>query len=317
MIAALLLLASIPLASTAGATAADTNNNLVVNPGFEAPNLSPWVITGTTSAVSIQAKDNHTPDGSHSAAYWSASDFQFTVSQTLVGLADGRYSLSAWSQGGGGEKVSKLFAKDYGGTQLNADFHNNGYNQWNNPQLTHININVTNGQCTIGFYVEGNAGNWGSFDDIVFTRIGDIEGTPSPLFMEPVNVSALVHMAPELPSVVKAVYMDDHSYAAVPVTWEPVNEAKYAQTGTFQVNGMVQGSEIPAVAKVAITLKSADLNGDQQINVADLALAVYYLQATSASADWDNAKAADLNNDGIVNQSDLQLITEKLLQGSI
>lgn len=312
-----LLAASILLVSLSGVNLAKAITiepiNLAVNGAFEEANTSPWVISGTTSAISIQAKDNHTEGGTHSAAYWSSSAFHFTVSQTIVGLPNGRYRLSAWSQGGGGESVSRLFAKDYGGDQLNADFIHTGYAQWKQSQLTHINIEITDGTCTIGFEIQGNAGNWGSLDDVTFTRIGDTESTSVPLDINPIQISTIIHAAPELPTVVKAVYRDDHSYKNTPVAWGTVTKSTYAQTGQFQVVGVVQGSDIPAVATVSVNLKSADLNGDQVINVADLALVVYYLQTAVGTVNWEMAAMADINNDGYVDMADLQRLVEQMV----
>lgn len=313
-----MLAASILLASLSGVNAAKAiaieSVNLALNGAFEEANTSPWVISGTNSAISIQTKDNHTEGGTHSAAYWSASAFHFTISQTIEGIPDGRYRLSAWTQGGGGENVSRLFAKDYGGEQLNTDFTHTGYGQWKQSQLTHINIEVTNGTCTIGIEIEGNAGNWGSLDDVTFTRIGDTESTSVPLDINPIQISTIIHAAPELPTVVKAVYRDDHSYKTTPVTWGTVTESTYSQTGQFQVTGVVQGSDIPAVATVSVNLKSADLNGDQVINVADLALVVYYLQTAVGTANWDVAAMADINNDGYVDIADLQRLVEQMVR---
>lgn len=313
MLAATILLASLSGINPARAIAIEPVN-LAANGAFEETNTSPWVISGTTSAISIQAKDNHTEGGTHSAAYWSSSSFHFTISQTIEGLPDGRYRLSAWTQGGGGENVSRLFAKDYGGEQLNADFTHTGYAQWKQSQLTHINIEVTNGTCIIGFEIQGNAENWGSFDDVTFTRIGDTESTSVPLDINPIQISTIIHAAPQLPTVVKAVYRDDHSYKTTPVTWETVTEVTYAQTGQFQVVGVVQGSDVPVVATVTVTLKSADLNDDQVVNVADLAMVVYYLQASVGTANWDVAAKADINNDDLVDIADLQRLVEQMVR---
>lgn len=313
MLAASMLLASLSGVNQAKAIAI-VPVNLAVNGAFEEANTSPWVISGTTSAISIQAKDNHTEGGTHSAAYWSASAFHFTISQTIEGLPNGRYRLSAWTQGGGGENVSRLFAKDYGGEQLNADFTHTGYAQWKQSQLTHINIEVTNGTCTFGFEIQGNAGNWGSLDDVSFTRIDDTESSSEPLDINPIQISTLIHAAPQLPTVVKAVYRDDLSYKTTPVTWETVTETTYAQTGQFHVVGNVQGLDVPFVATVTVILKSADLNDDQVVNVADLALVVYYLQAAVGAANWDAAAKADINNDGLIDIADLQRLVEQMVR---
>ncbi|MEW9701524.1 Ig-like domain-containing protein [Paenibacillus sp. SI8] len=316
LLTAFLLLGQWSGGNPVGATQLDTVN-LLQDPGFEAADPSPWVISGTSSAVSIQAKDNHTQGGPHSVAYWSDSSFQFSVSQRIEGLADGRYVLTAWSQGGGGEKVSRLFAKDYGGEQLYADFTNTGYDLWSQPKISHIQINVINGTCTVGVEVEGNPNNWGSLDDVAFTRIGDLDSSSAAVTIDPVQVNTFIHTPPDLPSVVRSVYEDDRSYKNVPVVWAPLNEAVYARPGTFQVMGTLMGTDARAIANITVEMKSADLNGDQQVNVADVAFAVYYLGSTPSADGWEAAKTADLNNDGLIDIIDLQLITDQLVGNPI
>ncbi|KRF11197.1 dockerin type I domain-containing protein [Paenibacillus sp. Soil787] len=53
---------------------------------------------------------------------------------------------------------------------------------------------------------------------------------------------------------------------------------------------------------------------DQVVNVADLALVVYYLQATAGTANWEAAVKADINNDGHVDIADLQRLVEQMVR---
>jgi len=90
--------------------------------------------------------------------------FEFTVSQSITGLVKGEYTLSAWIQGGGGEKTLQLFA-DCGGESLTLDISNAGWQQWQNPTLS---IPVTDGACTIGLKVVSNGASWAFVDDVEF-----------------------------------------------------------------------------------------------------------------------------------------------------
>lgn len=77
-------------------------------------------------------------------------------------------------------------------------------------------------------------------------------GTPSLTSIDPVAVSTRAGVAPFLPTTVKGNYSDQSS-DYVGVTWEQPDAAKYAQAGTFTVEGTVAGTTIKAVANVTVT----------------------------------------------------------------
>jgi arabinogalactan endo-1,4-beta-galactosidase len=137
--------------------------NLVKNGNFETGTLDQWAIKGDVSAVNISGSAGDVR-GKSAMHYWSDKAFAFNTTQTIIGLKDGKYTLSVWTQGGGGEKAIQLFASDYGGSKVTATITNDGWNKWH--QWTIKDINVTNGQITIGVDNQANAGNWGSFDDV-------------------------------------------------------------------------------------------------------------------------------------------------------
>ena len=57
---------------------------------------------------------------------------------------------------------------------------------------------------------------------------------------------------------------------------------------------------------------SLDINGDGQINCADLSLALYYFGASSTDTDWNMIGYADLNGDGIVDMLDITMLVDAL-----
>ena len=57
-------------------------------------------------------------------------------------------------------------AKDYGGSR--RDFNIGAASGY--KQIVMENINVTNGQCTIGFWSNGNANNYIFVDDVELSR---------------------------------------------------------------------------------------------------------------------------------------------------
>lgn len=136
--------------------------NLVENAGFES-GLSPWLVEGSTSAVKIGREPVNAHSGEFALNYWLAGEFEFTLSQTVTGLENGTYTLSAWIQGGGGDAL-QLYASDYGGDTLVVDFENTGWQNWHNPTIE--NIVVTNGQCTIGLRVVSGGDTWAWLDEV-------------------------------------------------------------------------------------------------------------------------------------------------------
>ncbi|MDM4764244.1 Ig-like domain-containing protein [Galbitalea sp. SE-J8] len=67
-----------------------------------------------------------------------------------------------------------------------------------------------------------------------------------------VPIAVQVGTAPVLPETVVARYTDD-SWAVLPVTWDAVDPASYASTGTFEVQGRVEGTSVRAIATVTVS----------------------------------------------------------------
>ncbi|WP_220040157.1 galactose-binding domain-containing protein [Nonomuraea aridisoli] len=67
---------------------------------------------------------------------------------------------------------------------------------------------------------------------------------------EPVTTRAGV--APALPPTVVATYNDGSKDSSIPVTWNPVPPDQYAQPGEFTVTGQVDGTTVPATARVTV-----------------------------------------------------------------
>ncbi|MGG1617577.1 glycosyl hydrolase 53 family protein [Paenibacillus sp. NRS-1781] len=128
------------------------STNLIQNPGFEM-GLKPWKVTGDTDAVSTDI-DVHS--GTLALHYWRPTATEFRVSQTVTGIKNGTYQLSAWVYGGGEEEISEIFAGDKRQIFTNAG-------KWSNPTID--NIVVTDGTLTIGAHLKFSGGQWGNIDD--------------------------------------------------------------------------------------------------------------------------------------------------------
>jgi arabinogalactan endo-1,4-beta-galactosidase len=138
--------------------------NYANNPGFESGDFTAWTVEGSKQAVDISSEAQNVHRGTYVMHYWLDGPFTFIVSQKISGLENGTYTLSAWIQGGGGEKTLQLFARDYGGEIRMVDIVNTGWLDWQAPTLKDIVVN--NGTCTIGLKVASDGGNWAFFDDV-------------------------------------------------------------------------------------------------------------------------------------------------------
>jgi arabinogalactan endo-1,4-beta-galactosidase len=138
--------------------------NYAQNPGFETGKFAPWAIDGDANAVDISSETQNLHKGSYALHYWLDKPFALTLSQSITGLADGTYTLSAWIQGGGGEKTLQLFISDYGGDKLTVDIVTDGWLHWKHPAIE--NIHITSGKCTIGLEVASGGGSWAFFDEV-------------------------------------------------------------------------------------------------------------------------------------------------------
>jgi arabinogalactan endo-1,4-beta-galactosidase len=143
--------------------------NYAKNPGWENGLMGPWTVTGDTSAVNVSNETGNPHSGTFALHYWLDKPFAATVSQTVVGLPAGTYSLSAWFQGVGGEKVLQLYVTCGGVTKFLAVV-NSGWQQWSTPRID--GIAVSGGTCTIGVKIDADTGIWGFVDDIKLVRAG-------------------------------------------------------------------------------------------------------------------------------------------------
>lgn len=141
--------------------------NIVTDPSFESGKLGEWKLNGPGAACYIENNKSNARTGSWTYKYWLDKPFKSMLTRTFTGLANGNYTLSIWAMGGGGENTVKLFARGFSADAKqtkSAAIKNTGWKKW--VQYKIENVPVTNGQCTVGIYLDTNAGNWGNFDDV-------------------------------------------------------------------------------------------------------------------------------------------------------
>jgi arabinogalactan endo-1,4-beta-galactosidase len=136
----------------------------LTNPGFEdqQPDGLPvgWTQTGPVEAVKLDERGN---SGNLRLTHQAAGAYQVETSQTVSGLANQGYTLRGWIRSSGGQNEVYLGLK-CGDEEKRVQVPPTtpGY-RW-----LHLSVSnqVTDGQCTIRLYSDGNPDTWASFDDI-------------------------------------------------------------------------------------------------------------------------------------------------------
>ena len=146
--------------------------NYVVNPSFEDSDTSMWNITyeGSSNPTDFQEKEADAHSGAYSFHFWSESDMEFSIEQTITDLPNGTYNFSAYAQGGDMDASSSLeLYAVVNGEEMTASFMMDGYANWQIPEIN--GISVTDGTLTIGVRMKCNAKSWGTVDDFTLNMV--------------------------------------------------------------------------------------------------------------------------------------------------
>lgn len=101
--------------------------NLVTNPGFEIDGYtnSPtgwnvWLDDGVNGET-VKTEGNGF-DGNYKLSFWNESAYGCSIYQTVTGLENGTYTLSAWVMTNANQTVNQLYVKNYGGEEMNQTY---------------------------------------------------------------------------------------------------------------------------------------------------------------------------------------------------
>jgi hypothetical protein len=152
---------------------ADENGNYVVNGGFEDAELTGWTVNNVdndTEELGIYTRETDCHEGVQSLHFYSTKDVNFTAEQTITGLEEGKYKLTAYVQGdtAGDANSSVYFYAVVNGETIKADTSLSGYLAWNKSELG--GLNVTDGKITIGVSVKNAPKGWGTIDNITLVK---------------------------------------------------------------------------------------------------------------------------------------------------
>ena len=159
---------------TAKKATADANGNYLVNGSFEEPDFSGWTVTNiddVTEELDVYTRETDCFEGVQSLHFYSeSSNVNFSAEQTVSGLDDGSYKLTAHIQGdaAGDENAQVYFYAVVNGEEVKADGELNGYVNWYTAELP--GITPTDGEITVGVWVSTAPGGWGTIDDITLVK---------------------------------------------------------------------------------------------------------------------------------------------------
>ncbi|MCC8167714.1 MAG: glycosyl hydrolase 53 family protein [Clostridiales bacterium] len=144
--------------------------NLLENADFEDADTSMWEVeylTSDTSQTDIQTKESDALSGENAFHFWSAGDVGFTVEQTVTATSSGTYIAESNIQGGdmGSDSEIYLYVEVNGERVAQSDnIALQGWCEWIVTDLEDIDVNEGD-VVTVGMYVTGAAGGWGTMDD--------------------------------------------------------------------------------------------------------------------------------------------------------
>ncbi len=153
--------------------------NYVNNYSFEESDRSMWKVEDEGKCTDYQNNASDALTGNYSLHFWSASDIDFKVSQTISDLPAGQYEFSASIQGGDAAEQDMYIFLTVGGRTYTQSMTVSGWCNWDTPQIT--GITVKDGEeVVIGAQVSACAKAWGTLDDFVLSRTGDSEEPQKP-----------------------------------------------------------------------------------------------------------------------------------------
>lgn len=137
------------------------------------PNPANWTKYNFGNAANdvasfAETKNSDARTGNYILAHYKNAPYQIYTSQTITGLTNGTYNLAAWVRTTGGQTASYMAIKDYGDTERTADMRGASASSWTLVSI--VNVPVTNGKATIGFYSNAGANQWVNIDDINLAR---------------------------------------------------------------------------------------------------------------------------------------------------
>ena len=102
--------------------------------------------------------------------YSGSSNVDFSAEQTVNGLEEGTYKLTAHIQGdaAGDKNATVYFYAVVNGEEIKVDGELNGYVNWYTAEIP--DLKPADGEITVGVRVTTAPGGWGTIDDLTLVK---------------------------------------------------------------------------------------------------------------------------------------------------
>ncbi|MGC0141987.1 glycosyl hydrolase 53 family protein [Pseudactinotalea sp. Z1732] len=151
--------------------------NYVLNPSFEDPDTSMWIIEGTGAQITGTSNTNA---GERAVDFWHGSDYTFTITQHLRDLPPGRYALSAVTQGDAAAGAEMTLSATTSAGEWSEPLELVGWQNYRTTAVEGIEVS-DDGEATIQASFSLPGGAWGTFDDVRLVPADAEEGPADPL----------------------------------------------------------------------------------------------------------------------------------------
>ena len=148
--------------------------NYLDNYSFEDEDLSMWNITNiddVTDEVFVIDKSTDAVTGTHSLHFYSTQDVDFTVEQTVTGLAPGTYYFQITLHGGDARTQDMYLYAIADGETYTEPTDVDGWSNYRYPRIAAIT--TTDGTITVGAHITSSSGSWGNLDDFILAPVSE------------------------------------------------------------------------------------------------------------------------------------------------
>ena len=149
--------------------------NYLINPSFEDSDTSMWIKEGTeASSISRKSEGGNYKTGTQAFHFWNSDALTYTFYQTVT-VDKGIYKAGCFVEGGdAGDDYTIEFFVNVGDNEYKDSATLNGWLEWQNPNVSDIEITDDETEVTVGVRATNLAGGaWGAFDDFYLSKIAD------------------------------------------------------------------------------------------------------------------------------------------------
>ena len=145
----------------------ESSSPAFINNSFEvgAPTQTPYGWTtwsDNADEADYVEETGGSKEGTYHLAHYRGSAYRVTTYQNLTNLENGLYTITAWVRCSGGQTTVQMEVNNFGGGSFTQAIPE--ADQW--TQISISDVNVTNGQCTVGFYSHAGADQWLAVDKV-------------------------------------------------------------------------------------------------------------------------------------------------------